>query len=88
MWTPPQNHWGGLWLIKKRCTDYFSVRGFGADFPSLIVRLNLNLMIPKLSSIWKVLVFDFMSTWHHLLFISNYAYLAEKVKPERINKHH
>ncbi len=58
MWTPPQNHWGGLWLIKKRCTDYFSVRGFGADFPSLIVRLNLNLMIPKLSSIWKVLVFD------------------------------
>ena len=26
MWTPPQNHWGGLWLIKKRCTDYFSVR--------------------------------------------------------------
>ena len=45
-------------------------------------------MIPKLSSIWKVLVFDFMSTWHHLLFISNYTYLAEKVKLKQINKHH
>ena len=79
MWTPPQNHWGGLWLIKKRCTDYFSVRGFGADFPSLIVRLNLNLMIPKLSSIWKVLVLT-TSTWHHLLFINNYTPFAGKIK--------
>lgn len=69
---------------------YLVLRGFVSrltcSFVTVFTTL-VSLRTPKLMVILKVLVLT-TSTWHHLLFISNYTLSAVKVKRKWINKRH
>jgi len=79
----------GRGFTTEAIRTYLVLRGFVSrltcSFVTVFTTL-VSLRTPKLTVIVKVLVLT-TSTWHHLLFIGNYTYLAEKVKLKRINKH-